>query len=396
MGWRSTTLGELIAFRREEPAEHELLSGNVRVVSKIRFDDGGIELRDRRDTNTKMILAFPGDLLLSGINATKGAIALLPTDSVRLAATIHYSAYEVDTSQVRPDYLWYLLRSPGFKKSLQDQVPGGIKAELKPSRLLPIRLKIPDSLREQEVLVTRASAIDRDFRRFLKRSSGNQARLSGLLGSVLTRLIPSADLGKFGDVITFKPRSGPSFATDPDWHGLPVLMPSAASGFGLDVSKVEYGPGGERVSRKDILEPGDLIIARGNKREQVGNAGIVPAEAKGWVCANLLMRVQVDEPRIDREFCIYWLQTPRMREHVRRAMKGTNPNIQKINQKTILNYPFPTGLSRAEQVAIRIRLDAISSRLARAESTQSSLHERLHRLRPHAIAAALSDRLSWL
>jgi type I restriction enzyme S subunit len=37
---------------------------------------GKIEFRTDVDTKTDMILARPGDLVLSGINAAKGAIAL--------------------------------------------------------------------------------------------------------------------------------------------------------------------------------------------------------------------------------------------------------------------------------------------------------------------------------
>jgi hypothetical protein len=67
-------------------------------------------------------------------------------------------------------------------------------------------------------------------------------------------------------------------------------MPSAVTDFGVDLSRVEFGIGFESVSEKDRLEPGDILIARGNKRDQVGNAGVVPEAARGWVGANLLMR----------------------------------------------------------------------------------------------------------
>jgi hypothetical protein len=48
--------------------------GEVSIVSKIGFNKGKIELRSDGKTKTGMILACPGDLVTSGINATKGEI----------------------------------------------------------------------------------------------------------------------------------------------------------------------------------------------------------------------------------------------------------------------------------------------------------------------------------
>jgi hypothetical protein len=66
------------------------------------------------------------------------------------------------------------------------------------------------------------------------------------------------------------------------------------TGFNVDPTKCEYGMDDMEVNEKDRLEPGDVLIARGNKRDQVGNAGVVPESCSGWVCANLLMRTVVD------------------------------------------------------------------------------------------------------
>lgn len=65
-------LGEVLKERKEIPLSEQLESREVRIVSKIGFDDGKILLRADGQTKTGMILIRPGDLVVSGINAPKG------------------------------------------------------------------------------------------------------------------------------------------------------------------------------------------------------------------------------------------------------------------------------------------------------------------------------------
>lgn len=74
--WPSTPLGNILKERKEKASLHDILTGKIRIVSKISFDDGQIQLRNESKTKTGMILIRPGDLVLSGINACKGAIAV--------------------------------------------------------------------------------------------------------------------------------------------------------------------------------------------------------------------------------------------------------------------------------------------------------------------------------
>ncbi len=142
--WPPTALGEVLAERRERPSIEDLALGSIRVVSKIGFDDGKIQLREDTRTKTGMILVRPGDLLVSGINAAKGAIAIYDkTKTEPIAATIHYGSYIPDKKRVDVRFLWWLLRSQVFRDILDENVPGGIKTELKAKRLLSIEIPLP-------------------------------------------------------------------------------------------------------------------------------------------------------------------------------------------------------------------------------------------------------------
>ncbi|HBR22071.1 MAG TPA: hypothetical protein DD713_05815 [Nitrospiraceae bacterium] len=394
MKWPMVKLGEVLTERKEVPSQESLLSGSVRIVEKIGFNDGKIQLRIDGKTKTGMILIHPGDIVVSGINAAKGAIAIYGKEHTGpITATIHYGAYIPNKERVDINFLWWLLRSRTFKELLLEYVPGGIKTELKAKRFLPIPVPIP-SLSEQKRILARieelAKKVEEAQRHKIKATHEAQKYMNACLYSIMSTLNSTAH---FQEVITFKPRSGPSFVTAKNATGIPVLMPSAVTGFGVNPQKVEYSIEPALINEKDRLMAGDILIARGNKIDQVGNAGIVPSDCANWVCANLLMRLQIDTARVDRNFCIYWLRSPQIRTLVRQQMSGTNPNIQKINQQKILAFPFPAKTPLSDQRRIIEYLDSLQSKVDELKKLQSETQKELNALMPSILDKAFKGEL---
>ncbi len=153
--WPILLLGEVLKERQEIPSTEALAKGEIHIVAKIGFNDGKIQLRSGSETKTDMILIRPGDLLISGINAAKGAIAIYGEENADpIAATIHYGAYLPNKRRVNVKYLWWYLRSGTFRDLVYKYVPGGIKTELKAKRLLPIPTPLP-SIEEQRRIVAK-------------------------------------------------------------------------------------------------------------------------------------------------------------------------------------------------------------------------------------------------
>jgi hypothetical protein len=61
--WPLVSLGEVLTERREVPVADDLISGRIRIVTKVGFNDGQIQLRADGETKTGMILIRPGDLV---------------------------------------------------------------------------------------------------------------------------------------------------------------------------------------------------------------------------------------------------------------------------------------------------------------------------------------------
>lgn len=151
--WPLVKLGEVLVERQEAPDSIALDNGEIKVVSKIGFNKGEIEFRTDSQTKTGMILIYPGDLVISGINAAKGAIAIYDEkQSNTAAATIHYGSYSVKRERADINFLWWLLRSNTFKEILNRNLPGGIKTELKAKRLLPIEIPLPPLAEQQQIV----------------------------------------------------------------------------------------------------------------------------------------------------------------------------------------------------------------------------------------------------
>lgn len=140
-----TPLAEVIVERKSEPDIYKVSTGEIKIISKIGFDEGRIELRANSKTRTKMILIRPGDLVISGINVSKGAVGYYSENMKDdIAATIHYSSYIPNRKKINVEYLWILLRSQIFRDILKKTIPGGIKSEIKASRFLKIQVPICD------------------------------------------------------------------------------------------------------------------------------------------------------------------------------------------------------------------------------------------------------------
>ena len=124
-----------------------------------------------------MILARPGDLVISGINAAKGAIAIYDGENTDpIAATIHYGAYAPRPDRADLKFLWWFFRSQYFRDLLSEHVPGGIKTELKAKRLYQFRYPLPP-LTEQRRVVARIEELASQIHeaRTLRREAAEEA-----------------------------------------------------------------------------------------------------------------------------------------------------------------------------------------------------------------------------
>lgn len=143
---------KISSFLREKKIKLKPQAANCSGLQRIeKIDFSGKIYLSPVQTNTDMILVKSGDLVISGINVEKGALAIY-TGEEDVLASIHYSTYEFDAEKIDIDYLKWFLKSNIFRKLLLKQTGSGIKKEIKAKHLLPIEIHLPSLNRQHEIV----------------------------------------------------------------------------------------------------------------------------------------------------------------------------------------------------------------------------------------------------
>ena len=147
--WKKVRIGEFLTERqgRYKPDDNAIVT--YKRLDKIDFS--GTAHISEKPSKTDMIVVQPGDLVISGINVAKGAIAVYQ-GMEPVTATIHYSSYIFDDSAIDLEYFKYFVKSPAFIETLKKQVKGGIKTEIKPKVFLPLEILLPDLSTQKQIV----------------------------------------------------------------------------------------------------------------------------------------------------------------------------------------------------------------------------------------------------
>jgi type I restriction enzyme, S subunit len=347
--WPRVALGEILTERNETPDPVLIKTGHIPIISKIRFLDGAIEYRSDTTTNTKMILIHPGDLVLSGINAMKGAIAIYdPETTQKAAATIHYAAYQVNKKLADIRYLWWLLRSQYFQEILSQQVPQGIKTELKAVRLLPVLIPLPE-LTEQQKIVEKLLIFTELVHEADHLHTITFKELEYLIQSSLAKELDKfKERRPFDEFFSESPRNGLSLKAnaikndaDQSTGGIPFIKLGAIS-FG------KFNPNAIKIVDVDLpdsspfwIQPNDLLMGRGNSMELVGRVVLYKGEKLKFAYPDLTIRLRVNPDKALPEFVELYMMSSEARQYIESKATGTSPTMKKVSQPVIAAIPFP-------------------------------------------------------
>ena len=139
---RSIELKDILSHRKEVLKPILANKSNLGRIKKIDFK-GNIFITNDTVTGTNMIRIKKNDLVISGINANKGAVAVYRGEK-DILASIHYSSYSFNEKEINIEYFKFFLKSDQFIRLLEEQTSGGIKKELKAKHILPLKINLPD------------------------------------------------------------------------------------------------------------------------------------------------------------------------------------------------------------------------------------------------------------
>ncbi len=178
-------IGDFLFERKGRYKPTDKAIQGLKRIEKIDFN-GNFHIGEK-SSKTNMILVKKGDLVISGINVSKGSIGIYQGDE-DVVATIHYSSYTFDKSIIDVEYFKRFMKSAEFIKLLNEQVKGGIKTEIKPKHLLPLEINLPD-IKTQKKIVKKFESVETDIENLNSEVQTQQTLLKKLRQSILQEAI---------------------------------------------------------------------------------------------------------------------------------------------------------------------------------------------------------------
>ena len=383
--WKKTKINQFLFEREGKYQPDDKAVSELKRINKIDFS-GNFHIVVK-PSNTHMILIRPGDLVISGINVSKGAMGIY-NGKEDVTATIHYSSYTFDTEKINVGYFKRFLKSPEFVRLLQEQVKGGIKTEIKPKHILPLEVALPD-IEEQGKIVSHFKNIETEDGELKQELTHQQALLKKLRQQILQEAIEGkltadwrernpdvepagallkriqaekAQLIKDKKIKKQKPlppidRKEKPFDLPEGWEWCrtgDLLNKFSTGPFGSMLHKSDYVPNGiplvnptnmvngvivsngkmminhktrERLSRY-TLKAGELVIAR---RGNLSKCAIVSKNEEGWLCGTGSFFIQSSK-FISKEFFVklyksYFFQKQLANISIGQTMANLNQKI---------------------------------------------------------------------
>ena len=430
--WKKVKIGDFLTEREGRYKPDDSKISKYKRLDKIDFS-GTIHISDK-PTKTDMIIVHPGDLVISGINVAKGAVTVYQGDEP-VCATIHYSSYTFDSSKVDLDYFKYFVKSPAFIATLQKQVKGGIKTEIKPKHLLPLEISIPDLQTQQEIVkkislqlkkTEQLSVEIESQKNYIKQLRQNilQEAIEGKLtadwrkqnpvqkgnpdydAEVLfeqiqkdrskekkqKELSPITDKEKpfelpegwkwvrLGEIIKEPPRNGYS-PKAVDYETPIKTLKLGAVTYGVFDSN-EYKFINEEIPKDAYcwLKNGDFLIERSNSVEYVGICAIYTGKDNEFMYPDLLMRFRTQD-NLSKKYIHTALVSPFNRSYFMSNAKGAQKTMPKINQECVVNTMIPLPpLKEQEEI-----VNKVENLLAKVTELENQIQDR----------KSLSDKLAF-
>lgn len=383
MSWSKVKMGDFLINRDSRFKPKDKAIAGLKRIDKIDFS-GTIYLSDK-PSNTDMIIVKKGDLVISGINVEKGAMSVYQgKDDV--IATIHYSSYSFDEKKIDIEFLKMFLKSPEFKTALKEQVPGGIKTEIKPKHLLPLEVNIPTLVTEQKEIVKRfigigklSSIVDTEIinqqnlliqlrQAFLREAMQGKLVMQDpkdghardLLEKIKDEKAKSGKKEK--ELPPIKPEEIP-FGIPENWvwcrlgeisyiqtgialgkkfagklYKYPYLRVANVQRGSVDLSTVKYLELPKEIAKKYYLKQFDILVNEGGDFDKVGRCAIWGASIQPCIHQNHIFAVRIDG--VNQQYFEYAINSDSSRDYFLGTYKKST-NLASLNKTNLNLLPVP-------------------------------------------------------
>ncbi len=337
---------------------------------------GAISVRKRSSVyKGHMFAAYPGDVVISKIDARNGAVGVIPQEISKAVVTSEFPVFTPRLNEVSSDYLKYIIRTGNFLSALNRRASGTSgRKRITPQAFLDLRVPLT-SLEEQQRLVERYHAEcglaeelrsrageleDQGMREFEAGLGFVSSKFTPDETVVIARFselerwshdwvvqfrrtrstskvgLPTVDLYSIGEIRSGLTKSPQNRAAAHSRHYLSVANVQRWSLALDEVKKIDV-PDEDMHSYR--LRRGDVLVCEGGGIDQVGRAALWNDEIEDCVHQNHIFRVRVDTRRISPSFLVAVLNSSYGQRYFR--MKAKRTTIASINRKDLSMFPLP-------------------------------------------------------
>lgn len=372
-GWGIVKLGKVLENRQILPDATKIATGEIPIIAKIGFDKGQIELRTDGISNTKLISVYPNDLVLSGINAAKGAISINDLQH-EIAATIHYSAYYVKEGEADLYYLLFYLRSRVFQDFLKFESANGLKTEIKSKKFLSFEIPLPP-LSKQQRIAGRLAALKEKMDAVRALRSEQEKEMKGLLLARYRNIIEGAEWMPMKEVAPLVRRAV-------DLQPNTIYSEIGVRSFGKGVFEKPHINSDELTWQKPYwVKSGDLLMS--NIKAWEGAVAAVGKEHDGKVGSHRYLTFVPDLEMTSAEFLAFYFLTDEGLLKLGEASPGSADRNRTLNTKIILNALVPVPDIRLQHDFLQLQ-----AKMERLKATQAGQLAGLEGLFPAVLEKA--------
>ncbi len=149
--WTTYPLSQLVKIRMEEATKEEISTHSILLLDRISFDEGKVFAGKRLQTQMKQFKGYKGDIVVSKINAKKGAVGVVKGD-FHIGSTIHFRTLIPNCDLIDTRFLWLALRSSYCRNQFRIATGGQGKGEISEKLLLQIEIPFPKRKIQQKIV----------------------------------------------------------------------------------------------------------------------------------------------------------------------------------------------------------------------------------------------------
>jgi hypothetical protein len=292
-----------------------------------------------------------GDIIFGRRRAYQRKLAVAEFDGI---CSAHAMVVRAKPDMVLPEFLPFLMMSDRFMNRAVEISVGSLSPTINWTTLKLEKFDLPP-LVQQRRFAELFMAMDADRERKQKAVAATRDLYVADIEAKLDEFFHGRG-ERLDNLLTDSPEGGSSAPPSPTETGHYVLSLAALSRNGYMKGNLKFiSP--TKVMLESRLGPGDLLISRSNTQELVGLVGIFDEERDDVSFPDTMMRLRVDESRIDKRFLEIVLRSRRGRLHMMRSAAGTSGSMKKINRRTLGSCLIPTPVLNAQkQMLAQMRL----------------------------------------